>query len=117
MAVSDDGRPVATAHLMRTALEYARTFGMPVIDHCEDLSLVAGGAMHEGLVSTRLGLRASRRAAEDVIVARDILLAALTGGRVHLRHMCSTAGAVELIREAKERGCASPRGDARTTSR
>ena len=103
VAVSDDGRPVATAHLMRTALEYALTFGIPVIDHCEDVSLSAGGAMHEGLVSTRLGLKGIPRAAEDVIVARDLALAALTGGHVHLAHV-STAGAVAMIREAKARG-------------
>ena len=103
VAVSDDGRPVATAHLMRTALEYALTFGIPVIDHCEDLSLSSGGAMHEGLVSTRLGLKGIPRSAEDVIVARDIQLAELTGGHVHLAH-CSTAGAVEMVRVAKARG-------------
>lgn len=103
VAVSDDGRPVATAHLMRTALEYALTFGIPVVDHCEDLSLSAGGAMHEGLVSTRLGLKGIPRAAEDVVVARDIQLADLTGGHVHLAHV-STAGAVAMIREAKARG-------------
>ena len=103
VAVSDDGRPVATAHLMRTALEYALTFGIPVIDHCEDTSLSAGGAMHEGLVSTRLGLKGIPRSAEDVIVARDLQLAELTGGHVHLAH-CSTAGAVAMIRAAKARG-------------
>jgi dihydroorotase len=103
VAVSDDGRPVATAHLMRTALEYARTFAIPVIDHCEDRSLSAGGAMHEGLTSTRLGLKGIPRSAEDVIVARDIALAELTGGHVHVAHV-STAGAVRLIREAKARG-------------
>ena len=103
VAVSDDGRPVATAHLMRTALEYALTFGIPVIDHCEDVSLSAGGAMHEGLVSTRLGLKGIPRSAEDVIVARDIQLAELTGGHVHLAH-CSTAGAVAMVRTAKSRG-------------
>ncbi len=103
IAVSDDGRPVATAHLMRTALEYARSFGIPVIDHCEDVTLSAGGAMHEGLVSTRLGLKGIPRSAEDVIVARDLLLAELTGGHVHLAHV-STAGAVALIRDAKARG-------------
>jgi len=101
--VSDDGRPVATAHLMRTALEYALTFGIPVVDHCEDLSLSAGGAMHEGLTSTRLGLKGIPRAAEDVVVARDLQLAELTGGHVHLAHV-STAGAVAMIREAKARG-------------
>ena len=103
VAVSDDGRPVATAHLMRTALEYALTFGIPVIDHCEDVSLSAGGAMHEGLVSTRLGLKGIPRSAEDVIVARDLQLAELTGGHVHLAH-CSTAGAVAMVRTAKSRG-------------
>ena len=103
VAVSDDGRPVATAHLMRTALEYALSFGIPVIDHCEDVSLSAGGAMHEGLVSTRLGLKGIPRSSEDVIVARDIQLAELTGGHVHLAH-CSTAGAVAMIRTAKARG-------------
>ena len=103
VAVSDDGRAVATAHLMRTALEYAMSFGIPVIDHCEDVSLAAGGAMHEGLVSTRLGLKGIPRAAEDVIVARDLQLAELTGGHVHLAHV-STAGAVAMIRAAKARG-------------
>ena len=103
VAVSDDGRPVATAHLMRTALEYALTFGIPVIDHCEDVSLSAGGAMHEGLVATRLGLKGIPRSAEDVIVARDLQLAELTGGHVHLAH-CSTAGAVAMVRTAKSRG-------------
>jgi len=103
VAVSDDGRPVATAHLMRTALEYALTFGIPVIDHCEDVSLSSGGAMHEGLVSTRLGLKGIPRSAEDVIVARDLQLAELTGGHVHLAH-CSTAGAVAMVRTAKSRG-------------
>jgi len=103
VAVSDDGKPVATAHMMRTALEYARTFGIPVADHCEDMSLATGGAMHEGIVSTRMGLKGIPAAAEEVMVARDILLAELTGGHVHLCHM-STRGSVELIRRAKERG-------------
>jgi dihydroorotase len=103
VAVSDDGKPVATAHLMRAALEYAKTFGIPVVDHCEDHSLSAGGAMHEGLTSTRLGITGIPRSAEDVIVARDILLAELTGGHVHLAH-CSTAGAVRMVRDAKARG-------------
>jgi dihydroorotase len=103
VAVSDDGKPVATAHLMRTALEYARTFEIPVIDHCEDRSLTAGAAMHEGLTSTRLGLKGWPRAAEDIIVARDIELAGLTGGHLHLAHM-STAGSVRHIREARRRG-------------
>ena len=102
VAVSDDGKPVASSHLMRTALEYARTFGIPVADHCEDPTL-AGGAMHEGLVSTRLGLKGIPAAAEEIMVARDLLLAELTGGHVHLCHM-STRGSVDLIRWAKERG-------------
>ena len=103
VAVSDDGKPVVSSHLMRTALEYARTFGIPVADHCEDPTLSAGGAMHEGLVSTRLGLKGIPAAAEEIMVARDILLAELTGGHVHLCHM-STRGSVELIRRAKEKG-------------
>ena len=103
VAVSDDGKPVRSSHLMRTALEYARTFGIPVADHCEDLSLAQGGSMHEGLVSTRLGLKGIPAAAEEIAVARDILLAELTGGHVHLCHM-STRGSVELIRWAKAKG-------------
>ena len=103
VAVSDDGRPVMTSHMMRTALEYARTFGIPVADHCEDMSLAHGGSMHEGIVSTRLGLKGIPSAAEEIMVARDIILAELTGGHVHLCHM-STRGSVELIRRAKEKG-------------
>jgi dihydroorotase len=103
VAVSDDGRPVVSSHLMRTALEYAQVFGIPVADHCEDPTLSQGGAMHEGLVSTRLGLQGIPAAAEEIHVARDILLAELTGGHVHLCHM-STRGSVELIRRAKDKG-------------
>ena len=103
VAVSDDGRPVASSHLMRTALEYARTFEIPVADHCEEPTLAAGGVMHEGLVSTRLGLKGIPAAAEEIMVERDILLAQLTGGHVHLCHV-STRGSVELIRRAKEQG-------------
>lgn len=103
VAVSDDGKPVVSGHLMRTALEYARTFGIPVADHCEEPTLAAGGAMHEGLVSTRLGLKGIPSAAEEIMVARDLLLAELTGGHVHLCHM-STRGSVDLIRSAKARG-------------
>src|SRR5687767_6127459 len=103
VAVSDDGKPVVSSHLMRTALEYARTFGIPVADHCEDPALAAGGVMHEGLVATRLGLKGIPAAAEEIMVARDILLAELTGGHLHLCHM-STRGSVELIRRAKEKG-------------
>ncbi|HEX9165902.1 MAG TPA: dihydroorotase, partial [Gemmatimonadales bacterium] len=103
VAVSDDGKPVVSSHMMRTALEYAQTFGIPVADHCEDPTLSLGGSMHEGLVSTRLGLKGIPAAAEEIMVARDIILAELTGGHVHLCHM-STRGSVELIRRAKDRG-------------
>jgi dihydroorotase len=103
VAVSDDGRPVASAHLMRTALEYARTFGIPVADHCEEPTLAKGGAMNEGIVSARLGLKGVPAEAEEIMAIRDILLARLTGGHIHLCHM-STRGSVELIRWGKERG-------------
>ena len=103
VAVSDDGRPVASAQLMRTALEYARTFKIPVIDHCEEPTLAAGGAMNEGIVSAQLGLKGVPAEAEEIMVIRDILLARLTGGHVHLAHM-STRGSVELIKWGKERG-------------
>ncbi|MEX1185627.1 MAG: dihydroorotase [Gemmatimonadaceae bacterium] len=103
VAVSDDGRPVASAQLMRTALEYARTFNIPVIDHCEEPTLSHGGAMNEGIVSARLGLKGIPSEAEEIMVIRDILLARRTKGHVHLAHM-STVGSVELIRWGKERG-------------
>lgn len=103
VAVSDDGRPVVNAQLMRTALEYARTFGIPVADHCEEPTLAAGGDMNEGFVSARLGLKGIPAEAEEIMAIRDILLARLTGGHVHLCHM-STKGSVELIRWGKERG-------------
>lgn len=103
VAVSDDGKPVVSAQLMRTALEYARTFNIPVADHCEDPTLSAGGAMHEGIVSARLGLRGIPGEAEEIMAIRDILLARLTGGHVHLCHM-STKGSVELICWGKDRG-------------
>jgi dihydroorotase len=103
IAVSDDGKPVASAQLMRTALEYARTFKIPVIDHCEEPTLAAGGAMNEGIVSAQLGLKGVPAEAEEIMVIRDILLARLTGGHVHLAHM-STRGSVELIRWGKDRG-------------
>jgi len=103
VAVSDDGKPVESAQLMRTALEYARTFGIPVADHCEEPTLAAGGAMNEGLTSARLGLRGIPAEAEEIMAIRDILLARLTGGHIHLCHM-STRGSVELIRWGKERG-------------
>ena len=103
VAVSDDGRPVVSAHLMRTALEYAQTFGIPVIDHCEEMTLAHGGTMNEGVVSARLGLKGIPAEAEEIMAIRDILLARRTGGHVHLAHM-STFGSVELIRWGKERG-------------
>ena len=103
VAVSDDGKPVVSAQLMRTALEYARTFGIPVADHCEEPTLAAGGAMNEGLTSARLGLRGIPAEAEEIMAIRDILLARLTGGHIHLCHM-STRGSVDLIRWGKERG-------------
>ena len=103
VAVSDDGKPVVSSQLMRTALEYARAFNIPVADHCEDPTLAAGGAMNEGIVSARLGLRGIPSEAEEIMAIRDILLARRTGGHVHLCHM-STKGSVELIRWGKERG-------------
>jgi dihydroorotase len=103
VAVSDDGKPVASAHLMRTALEYARTFGIPVADHCEEPTLAEGGAMNEGVVSARLGLKGIPAEAEEIMAIRDMLLARRTGGHVHLCHM-STRGSVELIRWGKDRG-------------
>ncbi|AHG90680.1 dihydroorotase multifunctional complex type [Gemmatirosa kalamazoonensis] len=103
VAVSDDGKPVVSAQMMRTALEYARTFGIPVADHCEEPTLAKGGAMNEGLTSARLGLRGIPSEAEEIMAIRDILLARRTGGHVHLCHM-STKGSVELIRWGKERG-------------
>ena len=103
VAITDDGHPVGDAGLMRLALEYTQSFGIPVANHCEDKSLSRGGSMNEGLVSTRLGLTGIPNAAEDVMIARDLLLAELTGGRLHLQHV-STRQGVELIRLAKARG-------------
>lgn len=103
VAFSDDGHPVPSAELMRCALEYSRMFDRPVIDHCEDPELSADGVMHRGYWSTVLGLRGVPAEAEQVQVARDILLARSTGGRLHLTHL-STAGSMELLRWAKERG-------------
>jgi dihydroorotase len=102
VAVSDDGRPVMNAELMRRAMEYARTFGLTVVQHCEDLTLSAGGAMNEGAVATRAGIRAQPAAAESAMVARDIELCALTGARYHVAHV-SSAESVRLVREAKRR--------------
>ena len=103
VAFSDDGKCVMDAGLYRRAMEYALPFGTPLISHAEDYHLAGGGVMHEGFVSTDLGLAGQPAAAEDVMVARDILLAELTGAHVHIAHL-STAGAVRLVREAKARG-------------
>jgi dihydroorotase len=103
VAVTDDGRPVPTAGMMRRALEYASGFGLTVVDHCEDHSLIAGGVMHEGHWSLLLGLRGMPAAAEELDAVRDCLLAELTGARVHIAHI-STQGALEAVRRAKARG-------------
>ena len=103
VAFSDDGQPVADSGLMRSALEYAASFDLPVISHCEDTDLTSGGLMNESRVSTELGLRGIPNIAEDVMVARDIAIAEYTGLPVHIAHV-STGGAVRLIRDAKGRG-------------
>jgi dihydroorotase len=103
VAISDDGRPVMNARVMRRAMEFARSFDMPVIDHCEDLNLSAGGDMHEGYESVRLGLRGIPASSEDVMVARDILLAEATGARFHVAHI-STRNAMAMVQYAKQRG-------------
>lgn len=103
VAVSDDGRPVPTSGMMRRAMEYARGFGLPVVDHCQDHSLSAGGVMHEGRWSLILGLRGMPAAAEEVDAVRDCLLAKLTGAKVHIAHI-STVGALDAVRKAKEEG-------------
>jgi dihydroorotase len=105
VAISDDGLPVHDSGLMRLALEYASTFDIAVADHCEDRTLSRGGSMHEGLVSTRLGITGIPAAAENVVIARDLFLAELTGGRIHIQHV-STRNGVEMIRAAKARGVA-----------
>jgi dihydroorotase len=101
--ISDDGKPVMDAQLFRRALEYSQMFGLPVIQHCEDLHLSKGGVMHEGLYSTRLGLKGIPAAAEETMVSRDLILARMTGGKYHVAHL-STKAAVEMVREAKSRG-------------
>ena len=103
VAVSDDGRCVTSSAVMRRALEYGRTFDLPVIQHAEDHALTDGAQMHEGAIATRLGLRGWPRVAEDIIVARDVLLAEATGARYHVAHI-SSMGAVRILREAKSRG-------------
>ena len=103
VAISDDGRPVMNARVMRRAMEFARSFDLPVIDHCEDLNLSAGGDMHEGHESVRLGLRGIPSSSEDVMVARDILLAEATGARFHVAHI-STRNATAMVAYAKQQG-------------
>jgi len=103
VAISDDGDPVKNSEIFRRALEYASMFGIPVISHCEDPDLRGPGVMHEGYMSTVLGLKGIPAIAEEVAVARDIGIAEFTGGRLHIAHV-STAGAVELIRKAKSQG-------------
>ena len=105
VAVSDDGRPVMDSQVMRHAMEYARDHGLIVVDHCQDLNLAAGGVINEGRYSTLLGLKGMSGAAEESHVARDIMLAELTGARVHIAHI-STAGSVEMVRRAKRQGLA-----------
>ncbi len=103
VALTDDGSPVMNAELMRRALEYAGMFGVPCVQHCEDLNLSSEGVMNEGFTATRLGLRGVPKAAESVMVARDLILAEATGAPLHLAHL-SSARSVELVRQAKRRG-------------
>lgn len=103
VAFSDDGKSVASSLLLRRALEYARMFDIPIIEHCEDASLAGSGVMHEGFISSKLGLTGIPAIAEDLVVARNILLAEYTNSKLHIAHI-STAGAVELVRRAKEKG-------------
>jgi dihydroorotase len=105
VAITDDGHCVQNNELMRRSMEYAKMFDLPVLDHCQDYSLVTEGVAHEGYWSTALGLRGWPAAGEEMIVARNILLSETTGGRVHCQHL-SSARSVELIREAKQRGVA-----------
>jgi dihydroorotase len=103
VAITDDGKCIQNNELMRRALEYARMFDLPILDHCQDYSLVTDGVVHEGYWSAVLGLRGWPAAGEEAIVARNILLAETTGARVHCQHL-SSAGSVRLLREAKSRG-------------
>ena len=103
VAISDDGQPVMNARVLRRAMEFARSYGLPVIEHCEDLNLSAGGDMHEGARSVRWGLRGIPAAAEDVMVARDLVLAQLTGARYHVAHI-STRNAVGMVEFARRQG-------------
>lgn len=101
VAISDDGKPVMNSNIMRHAMEYAQSFDIPVISHAEDLDLRGRGVMNEGIASTELGLRGIPAASEEAMIARDILLCGLTGSRLHIAHV-STAGGVEMVREAKK---------------
>src|SRR6202162_2086131 len=103
VAISDDGRPVMNARVMRRAMQMAKSFDLPVIDHCEDLNLSAGGEMHEGVQSTRLGLRGIPGSSEDVMVARDILLAESSGARFHVAHI-SSRHSINMVKFAKQQG-------------
>jgi len=103
VAVSDDGRPVPNAGIMRRAMQYAKDFDLPVIDHCEDKSLSAGGVMHEGRISLLLGLKGMPALAEEIDVVRDLLIAKETGAHIHIAHV-STKGAIEAVRRAKNEG-------------
>ena len=103
VAVTDDGRPVQNSQVMRRAMEYARIFDIPVMDHCEDLFLAARGCMNEGMASTRMGLRGMSRAAEELHVVRDIILSRITGARVHILHI-STRESLDQVRVAKSQG-------------
>jgi dihydroorotase len=103
VAVSDDGRPVPNAGIMRRAMEYAKDFDLPVVDHCEDKSLSSGGVMHEGKISLLLGLKGMPALAEELDAVRDVILASETGARVHIAHI-STKGALEIVRRAKNEG-------------
>ena len=103
VAVTDDGNPVMNSGLMRLAIDYARAYDIPVADHPEDLTLSAHGHLNEGLVSARLGIRGKPNASEEIHIVRDLMLAELTGGRIHIQHV-STGYGVEVIRRAKERG-------------
>lgn len=103
VAISDDGHPVSKSNIMRNAMEYAKMFGIPVLSHCEDIDLSNNGLMHEGYYSTYYGLKGIPAAAEEVMVARDILLSKLTGAHVHICHV-STKGSIEMIKRAKKEG-------------
>src|SRR5262249_56514952 len=103
VAVSDDGKPIATAKLAREVMDYSASFDLPVIEHSEDVSVAAGAVMREGVTSTRLGLRGMPAAAESICVARDVQLAELTGGRLHVAHLSANAS-LDQVRWSKSRG-------------